>query len=260
MFIGPSSEESLRAFEVGRRRRVGVVPRACPAPRSSRLCSGSPRPACMIRATGPITHDVDESHDDQRLHLAELAGDQQPALVEAPPERRVRLAHRRAPQLALEDVDDAPRGAAVPEVRDAAARAVAREDLAAPRRGSRRDRCRRCGWCPGSTVTGRSVFSRSVRHGTPSTVVSSWMPPESVSTSRASAIRPQEVEVAERLGDACSRERRPPSRLLRCAAASADAPGTRPGVAAWISSSTSKSAPRRSGSSTLLGRCSVSTA
>src|SRR5262249_2063370 len=33
---------------------------------------------------------------------------------------------------------------------------------------------------PTSTVTGRSVFSRSVRQGTPSAVVSSWMPPESV--------------------------------------------------------------------------------
>src|SRR6266568_1727531 len=38
---------------------------------------------------------------------------------------------------------------------------------------------------PSVTVTGRSVFSRSVMHGTPSTVVSSWTPPESVSTSRA---------------------------------------------------------------------------
>ena len=38
---------------------------------------------------------------------------------------------------------------------------------------------------PCSTVTGRSVLLRSVRQGTPRTVVSSWMPPESVSTSRA---------------------------------------------------------------------------
>ena len=37
---------------------------------------------------------------------------------------------------------------------------------------------------PSSTVTARSVFRRSVRHGTPSTVVSSWTPPESVSTRR----------------------------------------------------------------------------
>ena len=34
-------------------------------------------------------------------------------------------------------------------------------------------------------VTGRSVFGRSVRHGMPSTVVSSWMPPQSVTTSAA---------------------------------------------------------------------------
>ena len=38
---------------------------------------------------------------------------------------------------------------------------------------------------PSVMVMGRSVLSRSVRQGTPSTVVSSWMPPESVSTSRA---------------------------------------------------------------------------
>ena len=44
-------------------------------------------------------------------------------------------------------------------------------------------------------VIGRSVLSRKVRQGTPSTVVSSWTPPESVSTSRA-WLKPQEVEVA----------------------------------------------------------------
>lgn len=32
-------------------------------------------------------------------------------------------------------------------------------------------------------VMGRSVFSRSVKHGIPRTVVSSWTPPESVRTS-----------------------------------------------------------------------------
>ncbi len=37
-------------------------------------------------------------------------------------------------------------------------------------------------------VTGRSVFSRSVRQGTPSTVVSSCTPPESVSTMRAPSL------------------------------------------------------------------------
>jgi hypothetical protein len=43
---------------------------------------------------------------------------------------------------------------------------------------------------PCSTVIGRSVFSRSVRQGTPSAVVSSCRPPESVSTSVADFIRP----------------------------------------------------------------------
>ncbi len=38
---------------------------------------------------------------------------------------------------------------------------------------------------PSLTVIGRSVVSRRVRHGIPRTVVSSWMPPESVSTRRA---------------------------------------------------------------------------
>src|SRR5664280_1899048 len=42
---------------------------------------------------------------------------------------------------------------------------------------------------PSVTVTGRSVFSRKVRHGTPRTVVSSWMPPESVRTSAAPCSR-----------------------------------------------------------------------
>ena len=43
---------------------------------------------------------------------------------------------------------------------------------------------------PWSTVIGRSVFSRMVMQGTPSAVVSSWMPPESVSTMRAPDMRP----------------------------------------------------------------------
>src|SRR2546429_1188314 len=38
---------------------------------------------------------------------------------------------------------------------------------------------------PWEMVMGRSVFSRSVRQGTPRAVVSSWMPPESVRTSLA---------------------------------------------------------------------------
>ena len=42
---------------------------------------------------------------------------------------------------------------------------------------------------PMCTVMGRSVFSRSVRHGIPRTVVSSWMPPESVITNLESSMR-----------------------------------------------------------------------
>ena len=34
-------------------------------------------------------------------------------------------------------------------------------------------------------VIGRSVLARSVKHGTPSADVSSWMPPESVSAAPA---------------------------------------------------------------------------
>ena len=42
---------------------------------------------------------------------------------------------------------------------------------------------------PCVSVTGRSVLSRSVKHGTPSAVVSSWTPPESVTTAAAPACR-----------------------------------------------------------------------
>ena len=52
---------------------------------------------------------------------------------------------------------------------------------------------------PSLIVIGRSVFGRSVRHGTPSTVVSSCIPPESVSTHARPRPRPMTVEVAERL-------------------------------------------------------------
>ena len=40
------------------------------------------------------------------------------------------------------------------------------------------------------TVIGRSVFSRSVRQGTPRAVLSSCAPPESVSTAALSSISP----------------------------------------------------------------------
>ncbi len=40
---------------------------------------------------------------------------------------------------------------------------------------------------PARMVTGRSVLSRKVKQGIPRYVVSSWIPPESVSTAAASA-------------------------------------------------------------------------
>ena len=44
---------------------------------------------------------------------------------------------------------------------------------------------------PRSTVTGRSVFARIVRHGIPRTDDSSWTPPESVKTILAPASSPR---------------------------------------------------------------------
>src|SRR5215207_9373867 len=41
---------------------------------------------------------------------------------------------------------------------------------------------------PTFTVIGRSVLARKVKHGIPRTVLSSWMPPESVSTASAAVI------------------------------------------------------------------------
>ena len=67
------------------------------------------------------------------------------------------------------------------------------------RRGSPPGRCRRSKFVPSSHVIGRSVLSRSVRHGTPSAVVSSCRPPESVSTSCVH-VQAQHLEVAVRLG------------------------------------------------------------
>ena len=86
---------------------------------------------------------------------------------------------------------------------------------------------------PIDTVTGRSVLSRSVRHGTPRKVVSSWMPPESVSTPAASrragsGTRGSRAARA-RAGPASSASR--PMRLHR-AAACAGAPGRRPAARA----------------------------
>ena len=59
----------------------------------------------------------------------------------------------------------------------------ARIRAASPRR--RFTSCPTRTFVPRVTVIGRSVFSRTVRHGTPRKVVSSWMPPESVMTRTA---------------------------------------------------------------------------
>ena len=69
-------------------------------------------------------------------------------------------------------------------------------DLGDPLRAARRARV----FVPSSTVTGRSVESRSVKQRTPSADVSSCTPPESVSTKRGLGLEAEEREVAERLG------------------------------------------------------------
>ena len=78
---------------------------------------------------------------------------------------------------------------------------------------------RRGGGLPHASVTGRSVSLRSVRHGTPSTVVSSWMPPESVNTNRALPTSSfHEVQVAQRLSSGSKPEidsRPPPATSAR---------------------------------------------
>ena len=63
---------------------------------------------------------------------------------------------------------------------------------------------------PDSTVIGRSVVSRSVKQRTPSADVSSWTPPESVTTTRASASRPRKERYGERLGDQHAGVDKPP--------------------------------------------------
>ena len=68
---------------------------------------------------------------------------------------------------------------------------------------------------PSVRVIGRSVLSRSVRQGTPSTVVSSCTPPESVSTSRADCLQRDEVEVAGRRDDPHPRRRPGAAQLAR---------------------------------------------
>ena len=82
---------------------------------------------------------------------------------------------------------------AVPQRHGAVRAASARQDHVDTAPDLPRIRCPRAGWCRCVTVTGRSVLCRRVRHGTPSAVVSSWIPPESVRTSRAFAISPRNV-------------------------------------------------------------------
>ncbi len=81
--------------------------------------------------------------------------------------------------------DDALRRFAVPELRHPAGLAAAIEHFANAVR-MRLGSVPTTLLVPSVTVIGRSVFSRRVMQGTPSAVASSWMPPESVSTRRAS--------------------------------------------------------------------------
>ena len=122
-------------------------------------------------------------------------------------------------------------GVTVPQLRPALLRARSRKRLARLLDDQARVRADD-GFVPCVTVTGRSVDSRSVRHGTPSTVVSSWMPPESVSTTGARRHQPDEVEIAERLGlDEARLVGEPASRAraVEPLRASAGEPGRRPG-------------------------------
>ena len=65
-------------------------------------------------------------------------------------------------------------------------------------------------------VTGRSVFSRSVKHGTPSAVVSSCTPPESVTTRRGRRLEREETPVRLRLPTSSTRcGLDPPSSAIR---------------------------------------------
>ena len=80
----------------------------------------------------------------------------------------------------------------------------------------------RARFVPSSMVIGRSVFSRSVRHGTPSTVVSSCKPPRIREHHRRAIGQRQKLQIPERLHQPQPRRRRrartPPS---ACASAGA---------------------------------------
>ena len=113
---------------------------------------------------------------------------------------------------------------------------------------------------PASTVSTHSVFARSVTQGTPARYASFWTPPESVSDRARLAQQRAELDVAERLGQRQALES-PPARSSRPASLQARARArvqrrTGPAPAAPRSSSTS--ARRRAGSSTLPARWAVS--
>ena len=158
----------------------------------------------------------------------------------------------------LEHVGDALRGAPVPARRGARPARAGRGDASgtsAIRSGARPSST----FVPSSHVTGRSVLSRSVKHGTPRNVVSSWMPPESVSAPGRVGQQAEELEVAERLEQ----------RARRGAARSSPSASIAARVRGWAGKTTGSSRataverarPRRasSGPSTSAGRCSVTT-
>ena len=109
---------------------------------------------------------------------------------------------------------------------------------------------------PWVSVIGRSVFGRTVRHGTPKNVVSSCTPPESVMTSPAESMR---LSIAKYgIG---SIKRTPPSRRVRSHCLSCSRERGCTGNTTWrracTSASESQSSLRTAGLSTFDGRCSV---
>ncbi len=136
-------------------------------------------------------------------------------------------------------------------------RAGSRRRRPAPRRASRGTSV----LVPCSTVIGRSVFSRIVRHGTPSAVVSSCTPPESVSTRRAwRAGRPSPDSPAA-AGSAIAQRGEPLGEaepLDVGARARMHRPDQRQPLAD-PAQDVEQLAPGSAGSSTLDGRCSVTT-
>ncbi len=111
---------------------------------------------------------------------------------------------------------------------------------------------------PWVIVMGRSVFGRTVRQGTPSIVVSSCTPPESVTTSAAP--RTSERNSTYPSGSMIVRL----SPVTRPASARRPRPrgcsGTTIGTCSLTASTASTSSRADSGSSTFPGRCSVATA